>query len=246
MSEVKSRPILFSGPMVNAILDGRKTQTRRIIKPQPKGFAGGVHPSHTPKHPAPYLDAYCGEPKTPANPRGMSDMWCWWTEDDRMGPEVGRCPYGAPGDELWVRETWRAAVALDGKSPTQIADAAMDANYRHPWCPIRYEADGGKVNAGTLEDLEDFGAAWGKTRASIHMPRWASRITLTVTNTRIERLQDIDDADAIAEGAQCAGVPTSLTNRGAFIRLWISINGRGSWDEDPWVWVVEFERQVKP
>jgi hypothetical protein len=93
-----------------------------------------------------------------------------------------------------------------------------------------YQADGNRP---------EFNGLW---KPSIHMFRWASRITLEITGVRVERLQDISEADAIAEGCQCSGVPASLTNRGAFAKLWESINGTGSWDANPWVWVVEFRR----
>ncbi len=223
---MRERPILFSGPMVRAILDGRKWQTRRVMKPQPAPFAGGVHETNLAKHPAPYIDAYCGEPKTAENPRGMGDLWCWWTEDDRQGPSVGRCPYGAPGDRLWVRETWGCPSAdhprvPDGRKPTPGDGLVYAAN----------DADAWQWRGGP--GCSDF--VW---RPSIHMPRWASRLTLPVTAVRVERLQDVTDDDAIAEGTEFSRDPVR-----AFSALWDSINGKrpfSAWDDNPWVWVVSF------
>jgi hypothetical protein len=103
---MKEHPILFTTDMVRAILEDRKTQTRRVIKPQPVPFVQNTPDCHPQKHPEPYIDSYCSERKIPENPRGMSDTWCWWTRDNRQGSEIGRCPYGKPGDRLWVKETW--------------------------------------------------------------------------------------------------------------------------------------------
>jgi hypothetical protein len=172
----KERPILFSGPMVRAILDGRKTQTRRIVKGQPALWLN---------------DSVMGQ---------------FISTDDHL---ISMCPYGKPGDRLWVRETF--AVCADSS--------------------IFYRSDGGP-------------SPWDgiKWKPSIHMPRAASRITLEIVSVRAELLHEITESDAIAEGCQCDGVPASLTNRGAFGKLWLSINGPGSWDVNPWVWVVEFRR----
>jgi hypothetical protein len=227
--------------MVRAVLDGRKTQTRRVMKPQPMPYAGGVHPNHIAKHPAPYIDAYCSERKTDANPRGMSDLWCWWTEDDRQGPVLGRCPYGKPGDRLWVRETW-------AKPPCDCSTCSDRhwVNYRATW------------------NGEPYVERW---RSPIHMPRWASRILLEVVRVRVERLQGISEEDAIAEGlahvgySKLLGYPLYSPDPNAdpeqhyikgsntwddatacYSDLWESINGKGSWDANPWVWVVEFRR----
>lgn len=102
---MSTRTISMAAPMFLAILGGTKTQTRRIIKPQPEPFVQCTPDRHPQKHPAPYIDAYCSVRKTTANPRGMSDGWCWWTRDDRQGSMIGKCPYGVPGDILTVRGT---------------------------------------------------------------------------------------------------------------------------------------------
>lgn len=180
------RPILFSWPMVRAILTGTKTQTRRVVKPAPD-----------------------------------------WKP-------VG-CPYGQPGDRLWVRET----------------------HYLHGVWSVRKD-DGGK-RRWTFHPSRDMGVQFtepngfikGRSttvhgwyrRPSIHMPRWASRITLEVTGVRVERLQDISEADAIAEGVNNSlHLPGGRFARENFAHLWWTINGDGSWEANPWVWVVEFRR----
>lgn len=235
------RPIIFSGPMVRTILSGQKSQTRRIVKPQPIEYAGGISPHHKAKHPAPYIDAYCGEKKTTSNPRGMGMEWCWWTEDDRQGPFVGTCPYGHPGDRLWVRETW--CLGDSNQNGLKISRYAAEDDQRY-W---------------RVPSTEDFlklsvRARSGAWIPSIHMPRWASRITLEITEIRVQRLQDISEDDAIAEGipqnsggcfyppgmdgsGQAAPNPQS-TARSAYGLLWDSIHGHGSWDANPWVWCV--------
>ncbi len=130
-----------------------------------------------------------------------------------------QCPFGTVGDRLWVREAWQAVDA-----DCRVVSGRLEQN-QYP--NAFYKADGPNPC---------------KWRPSIHMPRWASRITLEITGVRVERLNDISEADAIAEGCQCAGFPASLTNRGAFAKLWQSINGDDSWAANPWVWVVEFRR----
>lgn len=247
---MKDRPILFSAPMVRAILTGTKSQTRRIVKPQPVPFVQHTPNRHPTNRTAPYIDAYCGEKKTEANPRGMSREWHWWTADNRLGDKVALCPYGQPGDRLWVRETWRAHKAFDLAAPHELPK--IDG--------VHYEADAKPL-------FWDY----GKLRPSIHMPRWASRITLEITGVRVERLNDISEVDAKAEGlntvtkdgslwkwgiADSDGLPGNddtgwhwqeweCDPRDAYSKLWESINGPDSWGANPWVWAVEF-RRVKP
>lgn len=177
----QARPILFSGPMVRALLAGNKTQTRRVIKPvQPR--ADGMWPAGR-------------------NP-------------------VPDCPYGKPGDLLWVRESWAKA---------KIAQAGQE------WVVYR---DG--------DSRTDFGGPW---KPSIHMPREANRITLEITAVRVERLHDITEADAIAEGATRLAVDADYgtfhrsdtgTYKTGFLGLWRHINGAESLEANPFVWVVEF------
>lgn len=185
------RPILFSAPMVRAILNGTKTQTRRVVKPQPVATRGSKKP------------------------------WC------SIEDLLKTCPYGQPGDRLWVRESgWERPE----RTPRMMREGA------DTWEPYYYDADG-----WIDEDHADF-KRWGfRRRPSIHMPRWASRIDLEITAVRVERLQDISEPDAKAEGVD----PQFLLARTGFVSLWESINGTASWDENPWVWVIEFKR-VKP
>jgi hypothetical protein len=197
--KVRERPILFSGPMVRAILAGRKTQTRRVVKPQPRG--DGI----TTINEAP------GWWDVAILPGGFDNGGC-------MPIAEIKCPYGQPGDRLWVRETFAPNYFDTGGTA-----------YRAEW---RQYIDGicGEP-------------AW---KPSTHMPRRFSRITLEITDVRVERLQEISEADAIAEGAQCPGVPASLTDRGAFAKLWNKINGPFAWDDNPWVWVVAFRKSDQP
>lgn len=217
-----ARPILFSGPMVRALLAGRKTQTRRIAKhpllDDVPSMTDVVH--ENPRHAAPYLDSYCGGAKTPDNPRGMTEWWCWWTRDDRPGHQF-KCPYGKPGDLLWARETW-----------------GDDEQF------------GGKLYRATHKGDDPIGNGW---RPSIHMPRSASRITLEITGVKIERLKDISEADAKAEGCGST-IPDDVKDhplakhigpspRNHFAAVWERINGEtgpGSWEANPWVWALEF------
>jgi len=233
---MRERPILFSGPLVRAILDRRKTQTRRLITPQPE---------HVREH----MD---GRIRVP-------DGWRWretYGADDggRFAENVAEhCPFGRRRDLLWVRETWRTGVALDHMSPAAIADQCINAGYVKPWAPLKYEADGATINDDNFH-RGDFGGGWGKTRVAIHLPRWASRLLLEVTEVRVQRLQDITEEDARAEGVDadtsacdharrtCAEVAcTGPGYRAAFADLWNEINGeRASWASNPWVWVITF------
>lgn len=200
---MKERPILFSAPMVRALLDGSKTQTRRIAK--------GVATVHS----------ITGEPLAGC---------------DSEGPRV-QCPFGQPGDLLWVRETHAFDPPDDGSwNYTQWSGCAPS-----PWreIPKRFWNPEHVIHAASWAGSE---ITW---RPSIHMPRWASRITLRITDVRVERLQDISGDDCIAEGAwpiEQKELGRSHEAVDAFRDLWNSINGAGSWDANPWVWVVEFDR----
>ena len=217
---MKERPILFSGPMVRAILEGRKTQTRRIMKPQPTdAFLPEVG-----EYQRTLVDRKDGEQfPDPVVRFGASDE-----------AEDYPCPYGQPGDRLWVRETW----APRGVNPVYRPDGKFGA------AVIEYRADGTRAtwNHDPIQRIKD---DW---RPSIFLPRWASRITLEVTAVRVERLQDISENDAKAEGVENAnsfvgiGADDDAANRYAYRELWESINGAGSWAENPWVWVIEFRR----
>lgn len=190
-----SRPILMSGPMVRAILAGRKTQTRRIVK------------GTTERPSAKYSDEY---------------MEAW--KNDAGWAQI--CPYGKPGDNLWVRETWGRANGFGGASGDVLV----------------YRAD-----------VDLTGVRW---KPSIHMPRWASRINLQVLSVRVERLQDISEEDAIAEGVEYhhdekeafagwySADRTVLypTAKRAFQDLFESINGPEAWERNDWLWVISFPK----
>ena len=198
----KERPILFSGDMVRAILDGRKTMTRRVVK--------------IAQHP---------QAERVQHFEGL--RWDWLRYDG-LRLSTFKCPFGKTGDRLWVRETFR------------LSDPNDCACYEPCRCrsgqPM-YRAD------GHYHDMEY------KWKPSIYMPRWSSRITLEVTGVRVERLQDISEEDAQAEGAPLELGVLERTILGAkaryrsgFVRLWESINGPGSWDANPWVWCISFKR----
>lgn len=203
---MKERPILFNGEMVRAILEGRKTQTRRIIKPQPSQFCDGL--IHVPN-----------SNEYEFTRHGRSD-------------EIIISPYGQPGDRLWVRETF----------------AKGRANFEErigPSWKAKNGSQGGFIyRASTI--LEAQRLMNYKWKPSIHMPRWASRITLEIVNVRVERLQDISEEDANAEGVKPIPRSTQIKSlydyRFPFKRLWTSINGPGAWEKNPFVWVIEFKR----
>jgi hypothetical protein len=215
---VKERPILFSAPMVRALLDGRKTQTRRMVKPQP--LSQGYTPLISYNHGVAEISFGPHD----EGPRGLR----WW-----------RSPYGQPGDALYVKETWQA----------DVEDAPLKPSEIKPGRPIFYAA-GGDKNRGALAVQS------GGWRPSLFMPRWASRITLEITGVRVERLNDCSKTDAEAEGL--VRLPATgryaiskgdqyfgaawFDPRAAYQALWEQINGPGSWEVNPWVWVVEFRR----
>jgi len=227
MTADAERPILFSGPMVRALLAGTKTQTRRVVKPQPPGLWMKPETAVITDHHGRWAFSRIA-------PNGMAVAW-------PRGTESIKCPYGVPGDTLWVRETW--AIWHGGAF---------------------YRADEDGKWPGSFGDEP-------KWKPSIHMPRWASRITLRVTDVRVQRVRAITETDAKAEGLSALtkdggrlwkyGVPDrdklpgndddgwhwrewDADPRVAFRKLWDSINdARGyGWDVDPWVWALTFER----
>lgn len=237
---MKERPILFSAPMVRAILDGRKTQTRRIVKNPDSAISG------------------CD----------ISALI------DQSSVIESHCPYGKVGDQLWVREKfqplWAEGFDWDSeKKPDYKIGFGYDISY--------------PATDGIVEWIDGDDNITDRCRPSIHMPRWASRIQLEITGVRVERLNDISEADAAAEGmiftdygltcfhqgaagdvGNCPAPeshhqkrpgwswkPTTHqdqcyhTAKYAFGNLWESINGAGSWEANPWVWVIEFKRVEK-
>ncbi len=214
------RPILFNAEMVRAILDGRKTQTRRVIKPNP--------------------DTFCGW--TGVEGRG------YWPADIEGDP--AKCPYGQTDDRLWVREAWAPGYQDGGWGTIFRADGYFSLGAR-------------KHERGPYFHAKEVGS-WIRWRPSIHMPRWASRITLEITSVRVQRLQEISEEDAMAEGVEklgefpCItpwknyllkpGQPSAMNHsiaRASFMSLWDSINGVDAHKVNPWVWAVSF-KMVKP
>ncbi len=214
------RPILFSGPMVRAILEGRKTVTRRAVK---GGQVPAIDPSAT-------VDDMRWSAIGQRHPRyGFCVFGSTEEECARALGLFGICPYGKPGDQLWVREAWSADAQVDAVAPRDLSQGE----------PIMYPADGAIRQTGCAMISQ------GKGRPSIHMPRWVSRILLEVTAVRVERLQDISEDQAMDEGVTTGACKMSRANRmgrDAFAELWASINGEESWHSNPWVWVVEFKR----
>ncbi|MGV3617980.1 MAG: hypothetical protein ACO1SV_21855 [Fimbriimonas sp.] len=192
MSQPKERPILMQPEMIIAYGRELKAVTRRVIKPQPRDWkpSGEVPPrwGDRPKlHPAPYFDAYCNAPVDEANPRRMSEHWCWWDEYDRQGPDWIRCPYGKPGDRLWFRETWCETDWKPGTANLPVGPDGYIAAYRADY-----------------HDNRRFPAPWTpEWKSSRFMPRWASRYTPLITSIGAERVQAITRESAIAEGFQC-------------------------------------------
>lgn len=216
--QIKERPILFSGEMVRAILDGRKTQTRRIVKPQPPSY---VHEIRVGMYEPVVIRKGMEEPGIPVF--GFANE------------EQGRkCPFGQPGDRLWVRESWAVVPRVTDNGP-------------------KHKAKGDGTGATWKADWNGNPSGF-KWKPSIHMPRWASRITLEITGVRVERLNDISEEDARSEGLEDRAWmgPSQITLKDGktvhgqsvycFKALWESINGKGSWDANPWVWVIEFKR----
>ncbi|WP_226647970.1 hypothetical protein [Microbulbifer variabilis] len=219
ISPKQEKPILFNAQDVRAILDGRKTQTRRLIKPQP---FNGVNDEEA-------IKQMGGLPAGRSLYQEINSAW-------QSGFVDINCSYGEPGDRLWVRETFGYEVRSLGGSPHE---------------QIVYRAS--KPDAVRCYDCNGMEQPI-KWKPSIHMPRWASRITLEITNVRVERIQGINGDDAIAEGIQSwidsfKARPTYHQNSNlggypvtAFSRMWKSIYGDDYWDKNPWVWVIEFRR----
>lgn len=204
---MKEKPILFNSEMVRAILDGRKTQTRRPIKVQPN-------------------------PKLVAGAELVDRFWCWLSgHDGSIAGKIlktGHCPFGQPGDQLWVRETFYC----DMPEGEPIEERRKELCYRVD------------VPSGRFQDAGYWSETGSYWRPSIHMPRWASRITLEVTGVRVERVKEISEADARAEGVEESSAWFKDGHRNTYIpsfhRLWEQTYP-GSWERNDWVWVVEFK-----
>lgn len=235
---MKDRPIIFDAESIRSILEGHKTQARRVIKPQPLGYD-------------PLLNA--------------GGVWEFCDDRDPNPLHFYRCPYGVAGDRLWVRETWRVRnvsengrVAIDYKATPEIIHT--------PWCYPSYEIFK-RLEQQTWEDAEskgihgwDAGESPARWRSPIYMPRWASRIVFVIVSIRVERLRNISEADAVSEGIETShafdgsikyvsysepGISYLESDpRTAFLFRWDTINAKRGfcWENNPWVWVVEFSK----
>lgn len=213
---MRERPILFNADMVRAVLDGRKTQTRRIMREQPEVI-----------------------PKE--DEHGKPGFWIPFNAGKTMVRNDDMhiaCPFGLKGDRLWVRETFRVHSRA-----TDVATLVYKASEQQSWTQQTHRVPIEKCNKPAVVDT------W---TPSIHMPRWASRITLEITGVRVERLWDITEDNAKAEGCTFEALRFKPGTREAeemghtavyqFGGLWQSIYGEESWQANPWVWVVEFKR----
>lgn len=226
---MKERPILFSAPMVRAILDGSKSQTRRAVRKQ---FAPDAEPAEVPA-------------TSPEGWQISGHSGLWWDDAGACIDDAIRCPYGTPGDRLWVRETWQGPL-LDSEEQEAEFRQSPDIYKKPGFCAYRA--------TDTLDAIDADGRELG-WRPSIHMPRWASRILLEITGVRVERLRRISRDDAMAEGIAYQpdggfGLSDSThynfaDPRFSYESLWETINGAGSWESNPWVWVIGLKR-VQP
>lgn len=235
ISTIKERPILFSAPMINALLEGRKTQTRRAMKPQPvKDYsnAGKTFGRHT------------------------------WNQKIISEIKLPKYPYGKVGDRLWVRETFASEsnwnIECEADYPPPFNDGRPIKRETHPeygsyWEQCHYRATDSEPDL-SYDDMEDPSCRW---KPSIHMPRWASRINLEITDIRVERVQDIKKSDIYAEGVIAKNMPDEfsadsvlsvdgkvyLSWATAWINLWNSINEKRGfgWEKNPYVWCLTFK-----
>lgn len=208
---MNERGMIFNAEMVRAILDGRKTQTRRVL--------------------ATYQDAVKFCPEWDVNSK---QIFIVLGEKDHTGmnPVITAipCPFGQPGDRVWVRETFRVHSRA-----TDVATLVYRASVRNSWTEQTHRVPVAVCNKPATPE---------KWTPSIHMPRWASRILLEITDVRVERLRDLSEEDAKSEGITppAGGVLTGWGHRINFRDLWMDIYGTDSWEANPWVWVIEFKR----
>jgi len=219
---LKERPILFSAPMVRALLAGTKTQTRRVVKW--RNLTPGLNLGFSGLRVEQYPKGFVLESAT----RDSTEWRC----------DPTPCPFGAANDRLWVRETFYAwgrwekrFSATKGRDEWHFVDLSLECGkaYEYPASGGQPQPMGGRREGGVTPK-------WWK-RPAIHMPRLASRLVLEITGVRVERLQGISEVDCLAEGL---GNNVDRLRRW-FRVLWEDINGAGSWDANPWVWVVEFK-----
>ncbi|MFS9902128.1 hypothetical protein WKU74_11775 [Salmonella enterica] len=209
---MKERGMIFNAEMVRAILDGRKTQTRRPFD-------------------------WKRQPAMEMAERDDGSLWPWAEDCERGGDIWFACPYGEIGDRIWVRETWQVIHDhIDESSHVEYRTYApsIPKEKDRYWHTVYAEHFGD-------ESREDRGFPW---RPAIHMPHWASRITLEITDVRVERLRGLSEEDAKSEGIipSAGGVLPGWEYRINFRDLWMDIYGTDNWEANPWVWVIEFKR----
>ncbi|MDM4221801.1 hypothetical protein QTP17_23925 [Klebsiella pasteurii] len=223
-ARIKEKGLIFNSEMVRALLDGRKTMTRRPIK-------------------------WRQTRATEIAEREDGSKWPWSEDAENVCDYWHPCPFGAVGDRIWVRETWAIlgnedGCCIDWEEKLCKADERSAARIYRASCEQRP----GNYGLWSIPDDADwkphtkdyqYEGAW---RPSIHMPRWASRILLEITNVRVERLKSISDSDAIREGCSTANMKSGDCVADVFARLWSSIYGAESWNANPWVWVISFKR----
>ena len=224
--DVATRPILMHAWSVRGILNGRKTQTRRIVKPQPD--VSDWSTSSIDGHWAGASARWAHHDDIPALGNG------WYIEIPGMCEGPYRCPYGQPGDMLYVRETW--AIRGCGRR-VSLAPEAWPNGF--PVDRIQYIAT--DEAPATDEKGQPY---WWNSRPSIHMPKALSRLWLRVTGVRVERVQEISAGDCYAEGVVYSGegFDECLDPRIVFEALWDDTNGPGAWERNDWVWALTFER----
>jgi len=228
-TDADEHPIIFNDWSINRILAGEKTQTRRIAT-EDDDCTDIVWREEVPTVGGEKGDKYTGWAKT---------------YEDEVGPPFDMpidCPYGQPGDVLWVREAFRMPAPADEASPSEYVDPYRDADV---WPPVLYPAD---------DDAREADGQWGRKRPSIHMPRELCRIRLRVQDVQVERVQEISDEDVDAGGVEnrpdpdgapwrkweTADGPETNFAHIAFRTLWNDIHGDGAWERNDWVWVVSF------
>lgn len=212
---MKERPIPLTAFEVRAILEGRKTQTRRVVKPQPERDLAPIE---------------------------VAELCAGY----RLGKI--RCPFGVPGDRLWCKETWRYYDWTEDGEPHIQYFADSKTSLRKPPEDWKDKVSDIWTELSEASNFREHGAARdGSWRPSIHMPRWASRIILEVESVRVERVQEISTADALAEGMtptwggeSSPGVKCP-NEYDQFAELWNRINGVGSWESNPWCWCIQFK-----
>lgn len=226
------KPIIFSAPMIRALLDGRKTQTRRVLNPQPEQNSAGlwVYPPSTTK-------------TTKRNWRGFCQ-----TDEDGLASFILSTPHApyAPKERLWVREAWKPGAwredgraAIDYKASPELVNTPWLVVPENVWEDLWIRWSDELLATGSVPDADGMhhwepGESPMRWRSPIHMPRWASRMTLGVTEVRVQRLQEISEADARAEGA-APWTGAEQSYRTDFAKIWRTIHGPDAWDANPWV-----------